>query len=409
MSKAGADVVVVGGGISGACTALHLAERNAGQVVLLERGDLASGTSLAGAGFVMSQAVGFLRAWGEEELEAELYGLEFYRGLSDEGYEIRFRANGNLWLAVTEEGFRRYLGKMKPSRQVPDRRRLSPDEVTEITEGFIRPDAVAGAVLDPRGAHISAPQAVHAVAERFTRLGGRIETGQKVTTLEVDRRGMAAVRTEALTISTRTVVIAAGPWTNSLLKPLGIVLPILPLVASRVTTEPIGAPGRLPTVVVPDLSTLWFREHEGALVWGCPYDVKPRTRFVDRELPDEIRDLGLQGVAAMESVARSAMNVCPALAKARTAEVAQAAPTFTPDARALLGPVETVPGLFVFAGDNEAGITHGPGFARLLADHMTGTYRSETLAPFRPERFGADYPTGADILLAMKAREDNVW
>ena len=398
MKRVGADVVVVGGGISGACIALHLAERKAGQVVLLERGDLASGTSLAGAGFVMSQAVGFLRAWGEEELEAELYALDFYRGLSEEGYDIRFRANGNLWLAVTEQGFRRYLGEMKPSKQVPDRRTLSPDEVTEITDGFIQPDAVAGAVFDPRGAHISAPQAVRAVAERFTRLGGQIETGQKVTTLEVDRRGMAAVRTEAGTISTRTVVLAAGPWTNSLLRQLDIVLAILPLVASRVTTESVGAPGRLPTVVVPDLSTLWFREHEGALVWGCPYDVKPRTRFVDRELPDEIRDLGLQGVSAMESVARSAVNVCPALAKARSAEVAQAAPTFTPDARALLGPVESVPGLFVFAGDNEAGITHGPGFAKLLADHMTGTDQTEKLAPFRPDRFGTEYLTGSAIL-----------
>ena len=40
-----ADIVVVGGGVHGASTAWHLAKRNAGKIVLIEKDAIASGAS----------------------------------------------------------------------------------------------------------------------------------------------------------------------------------------------------------------------------------------------------------------------------------------------------------------------------------------------------------------------------
>ncbi|HEY9639897.1 MAG TPA: FAD-dependent oxidoreductase, partial [Coleofasciculaceae cyanobacterium] len=47
-----ADIVVIGGGCMGAAIALHLAEKQAGKILLLEKQDLANGASGKGIGII---------------------------------------------------------------------------------------------------------------------------------------------------------------------------------------------------------------------------------------------------------------------------------------------------------------------------------------------------------------------
>ena len=63
-----ADVVVIGGGIFGCVTALHLLERGVEDVLVLERDGLAQATSHAGGGFVGRWGGGYVPAWGTPEL-----------------------------------------------------------------------------------------------------------------------------------------------------------------------------------------------------------------------------------------------------------------------------------------------------------------------------------------------------
>ena len=81
-----AHAVVIGGGILGACTALHLSERGMSDVVLLERApSLGQETTNAGAGFV---------GYWAGELEAELaeYGMAFYNRVQDDAGRRHRRA-----------------------------------------------------------------------------------------------------------------------------------------------------------------------------------------------------------------------------------------------------------------------------------------------------------------------------
>ena len=52
----------------------------------------------------------------------------------------------------------------------------------------------------------------------------------------------------------------------------------------------------------------------------------------------------------------------------RIKEVRSGLPAYTDDGRHLLGSMQGVASFFAVGGDNEAGISHGPGLGRLLAE-----------------------------------------
>src|SRR5262249_44580632 len=87
--KSRAEVIIVGGGIVGCSIAYHLAKRGVGDVVLLERRSLTSGTTWHAAGLV-----GQLRATLNLTRLAQ-YTAELYRGLGAEtGQSTGFMQRG---------------------------------------------------------------------------------------------------------------------------------------------------------------------------------------------------------------------------------------------------------------------------------------------------------------------------
>ncbi len=391
------DVVVVGGGVIGCSVALHLARAGVDDVTVVERDDVAQATSRAGAGFVGEFAAGWDPRLADEELAIERYGLAFYRQLADDGARFDHRGNGNLYTARTEEAF---AAKCLPLlERVPDGRRLSAQEVGEITEGVVPADRVAGGVLHPSGGQVTAGKAARAMAERFRAGGGRLLTRRPVTRLVVEHGRVVGVETADGTIACERVVLAAGAWANVLLRPLDVFLPYAPLVAFRVVTEPLGIPSTLPTLMMHD-PPFYAREEHGALLWGGGYQAPPRHAFVDVDPPERFDQLPLDGYEQLrERVAQGIGEVIPAFASARSATVAFGAPTYTPDGRALIGPVPGIEGLLVVSGCNEGGVTHAPGFGRLVAELIVDAEPSLCgLAPFALDRFGDRFARTADVV-----------
>jgi glycine/D-amino acid oxidase-like deaminating enzyme len=192
-------------------------------------------------------------------------------------------------------------------------------------------------------------------------------------------------------------VVAAGAWANALLRPLGAFLPAAPLVAMRVVTEPLEVPDTMPTLMMGEVP-LYAREERGGLLWSAAFEGAPRRMFLDADPPERFDPLPLDGYMSMSVNVRAAFAVIPRLAAARSATVSYGAPTFTPDGRALLGPVPEVEGLYAVAGCNEAGVTHAPGFGRLIAELLcAGTTSLCSIAPFAIDRFGHRYATTRDV------------
>ena len=88
------DILIIGGGAIGLSTAYHLAKRSAGNIQLLERNKLTSGTSWHAAGIV-----GPLRATPNMTQLAS-HALQLFPALESEtGMSTGYRRTGGYWLA----------------------------------------------------------------------------------------------------------------------------------------------------------------------------------------------------------------------------------------------------------------------------------------------------------------------
>ncbi|TML70608.1 MAG: FAD-binding oxidoreductase [Actinobacteria bacterium] len=396
-----ADAVVIGGGILGASAALHLVEAGVKDVLLVERDGLAQGTSSAGAGFIGMWGAGYIAAWAGEELEMEEYGLSFYAQLADEGYDFGFKRNGNLWAVTTEDTWRNHLVPLAASSRVTDKRILGPEEIEQMT-GIVSAAGVLRGLLHPSGGYVSAPLATLALADRFRRSGGRIALRRPVDRILVQDGRVIGVMTDQGRIASGIVVVACGAWSNNLVRELGIWLPMVPLVASRIITENLNLPASMPTIMFPEFAFIWLREENGALLWGVDYNCHPHAAFVDGALPERFDQLPLDGVLYSQQVGTQAAVAIPVLLRYRSLTVAHGTPCFTPDQRGIIGGAADITGLYVIGGCNEGGVSHAPGWGRLIAELVVSGVPSNPVADaFSPQRFSSDFQRGQDVLEAL--------
>lgn len=398
-----ADVVIVGGGILGAWAALHLKEAGVPRVVLVDRDDVAQGTSAYGAGFIGEWAGGYLATWSEPELALEKYGLQRYARLAAEIGTIGYKQNGNLWVASSEDAWELYLLPLASNSAVSKVEVLGPAETEELTQ-IIPASAVFRSVLHPNGAQLKADKATRGVIEAFTRLGGTVCARQPATSLVRVGTRVVGVETDGGTISATSVVVAAGAWANQLLGSVGVWLPMVPLVATRIVTEPLGVPGTMPTLMLQEHSWMWLREEDGGLLWGCAHNCPPRYDFVHDVAPERFDQLVHDGIEEALRIGASAARTIPALGRYRSYRTGRGAPTYTPDTRALVGTVGGLDGIYVIAGCNEAGITHGPGYGRLIAELIVGI-GTPIVDPghLAPDRFGDRYTSPGQVVAAVDA------
>ena len=122
-------MVIAGGGVTGASIAFHLAEAGVEDVLLVERAELASGSTSKGAGGV--------RAMFSDELNVRigLRSLEAWGAFGERpGWEIDLRRVGYLFLLASDAevaGFERSV-EMQNRLGVPSRM-LTPDEAHELS------------------------------------------------------------------------------------------------------------------------------------------------------------------------------------------------------------------------------------------------------------------------------------
>jgi sarcosine oxidase, subunit beta len=397
--------VVIGAGILGCSAAYHLLKAGVSDVSLLDAVRAGGGTTGAGAGFVSHWSAGFLEHFGEEGLVLQKYGLDFYRTLADAGTEIGYRQKGTLQLALTAEGYERFARPVLASPHAPSgTRRLSADEVGVLMADLVDPGAVHSAVLNPHGIQVETGLATGALADQVRELGGTLRFGTRVRGIRESGSGVQ-IDTDEGEFEADLLVLAAGAWTNELLAMIGWRLPLFRMLATRIVTDDRGLASRYPTIQCRELR-LWLRESLGAVTWGTVAGYAPLDRWL---MPDASLELGqphhpelLEALLIQQR--ESLERIFPALRGASVAAWTQGVPCYTPDQHLICGRLPDHPAIFVMGGDNETGVTHGPGLGRLLAElalERPPFINPERLRPgrFKPE----DYPTDASVEAALAA------
>jgi len=380
-------VVVIGAGIVGVSAAYHLLTAGARNVTVIDRVEPGEGTTRAGAGFVAKWSAARYD-FGPGGPQLQDYALQFYRSLHADGADIRFRGNGNLVLALTQQTWREVVQPIATlPGATPSTRELDPGDVGQLT-GVVDPAAVAGGVLMPTGIQVAALRAVRAIAERVRNLGGRFRIGAPVSSIVSSGESVTeVVIADGQTVPARHLVIAAGAWTNRLLESLGIQLPLFRMLATRIVTEPAGVSATMPTIQCRDLG-LWIRERDGGFTWGTVHGYRP-AYGVERQYgtsPDEMphdESLFQRLLEEQPGIER----VFPRLRGLKIISWLQGMPVYTPDHRFTLGPVDGYNNMVVAAGDNEAGVTHGPALGKIACDLTVKGSTGFDIAAYDPMRF----------------------
>ncbi|MBZ9985923.1 FAD-binding oxidoreductase [Mesorhizobium sp. BH1-1-5] len=395
-------IVVVGGGIIGCSTAYHLLKSGVKTVTLVEATEPGAATTSAGAGFVSHWSAGMIPA-GEEGLRLQQYGLDFYRMLHELGTEIGYRPNGTLIMALTPQGREDFVMPVLSSPYAPkEMQDLNAAQIGEKMGGLVDPAKVHSGAYNPHGIQLDTKLALGVLVSEIKKLGGVVRDRTKVRKIS-DVGGKVTLETDRDIIEADGVVVAAGAWNNEILASLDWHLPLLRVLATRVVTDDRGLPSTLPTIQCRELR-LWLRETFGAIMWGTGSHYTPMHRLEESDLePGQPHNRELMQ-SMVDQQMEKLQDVFPPLRGSKVANWSQGIPCYTPDVGLMVGHVPGHANIVVAGGDNETGVSHGPGLGRLATDILLDAPRLVDPARFRIDRYARDaFPSEEDVEASMPA------
>ncbi|MFE7071171.1 NAD(P)/FAD-dependent oxidoreductase [Streptomyces sp. NPDC057620] len=370
-----AGVVVIGGGVMGTSIACHLARAGVPDVVLVERDELASGSTARAAGGVRAQFSDELNIkLGARSLEA------FARFEEDTGHDIGLHRVGYLFLLSTPEEVEAFEAgvRLQNALGVPSRM-TDPAEARRLAP-LITTDGLLAAAFSPDDGHCTPEAVVHGYADTARRHGATIVRHCEVTGIETRGDDITAVATRRGRIATSTVVCAAGAWSRAVGAMAGVDLPVEPLRRQIAVTEPIpDLPPDLPMTIDFTSSLYFHTEGPGLLVGMSDPDERPgfATETHDRWIP--------RLYEAMELRAPTLLDVRRTGGWAGLYEI-------TPDHNALIGEAAQVSRFLYATGFSGHGFLQGPAVGEVVRDLYLGQDPFVDITPLRADRFAADAP-----------------
>lgn len=376
-----ANVVVIGGGITGCSVLYHLARAGWADCVLVEKGELTSGATCQAAGmltqFNMSPTIMRMRK----------YSVSLYKELGAYG-EV-----GSVNIAATPEMLKTLQRNVSRARGIGlDVGIISPQETLRLLP-WASADNFYGAVHIPGDGHIDPHETTYAVAKAARGLGAEILVHTRVTAIRLNSRGgIAGVATDRGDIACDIVVNAAGIWTAQVAAMAGARVPCTPVIHQHIAMETV-ADSKIP------MDSPTFRDYE-YLIYGRPeggsyliggWEANPEACWIDgvpwqhesAEVPSD-----LDRFAPM---LEDAMGRFPFLAEAGIIRLVAHPDAFTPDAGPLLGPWPGVRGLWFAAASSMQGFGGGGGMGKCIAEWITAGETEWDIFAYRPWRFGPNY------------------
>lgn len=376
--------MVVGAGMVGAACALYAARAGL-EVILVDRGPVAGGTTGAGEGnlLVSDKEPG-------TELRLALLSGRLWRELAEEGLAeaFEYEAKGGLVVASTPDALASLTELAAGQRAAGvDTVPVDAHRLRDL-EPCLAP-GLAGGVLYPQDAQVMpALAAAHLVRAS----GARLESGRTVTRILRGPDGaVRGVRTDRGDLLAPAVVNAAGTWGADVAALAGVGLPVLPRRGFVLVTEPL--PPRVRHKVyaadyVADVASDSAALQTSPVVEGTA--AGPVLIGASRERVGFDRSFSLPAVRAL---AAGATRLFPFLEHVRAMRTYLGFRPYMPDHLPAIGPDPRVPGLFHACGHEGAGIGLAPGTGLLIAQSLAGKSPELDLAPLRPDRFDdPDHP-----------------
>lgn len=356
--------VVIGSGVAGAATAFALARR--GIRVSVVDALVAGRATSAGAGIVQPWATNASGSY------YDLYalGANYYPTLLDrlslvESTPVDFRRNGSLVVSTDDAELddveQRVRQRAESAPLVGELSRFDNSAARELFpplgEKYSALHIAGGARVDGR----SLREGLLTAAET---LGAHLIDG----TASLD--AAAGVHVDGTAVDADAVVLAAGAWTNALLEPLGVRLPVEPQRGQIVHLGLDGVDTAGWPSVIPQTSHYLVSFDDSRVVVGATRE--SGSGFDVRVTADGQRE-----------ILESALSVAPGLAGATVLETRVGLRPLADSPQ--IGEIPGLPGLFVSTGFGAGGLTMGPVSGEIMADLIIGDEPEMDVTAFAPE------------------------
>jgi sarcosine oxidase subunit beta len=249
------EVVVIGGGVIGLSAAAHLARAGA-NTVLLERGELGSGSSRATAGVLRTHFAG-----DPVGSRLAVRSMAAYRELPGDvpmdpvGYLVLFTERAQV------ESFEKGL----PAQHAAGVRvELISADTARARNPLVDEPSLIAAAWSPQAYVSDTPAIVRAFTKAAVSAGATLLTGCPVIAMDA---ATGRVETGAGTITARAVVCAAGPWSGWIASAAGVDLPLAgPAEQELLHTGPLPSVPAIPVTRHAGSGLLIRKDGDGLLI-----------------------------------------------------------------------------------------------------------------------------------------------
>jgi len=387
--KSHARVVIVGGGALGVGLLYFLTKEGWRDVVLVEKGELTSGSTWHAAGLI-PHFIGSLTM-------AKIHAVapDLYRSLEAEtGQATGWHGCGSLRLALNQDDvdwFHYVQGVLSAAGS--ECHLIGPDEIRNIHPLLDISDVLLGAYT-PNDGHTDPASSTNAMAIGARQGGAEIYRRNRVTDIRPRPSGEWEVVTEQGTIVAEHVVNAAGSFCDRVGAMVGLEVPSVNMLHQYLVTENIPAVAalerELPVTRDPRASCYYRQEQKGLIIG--PYETQDAQAWaldgVDWSFDMELLPPDLD---RLQPHLELAMARIPAFGEAGIKRVVNGPITHTPDGNFLLGPAPGLRNFWMCCGAS-IGITQGPGCGKYLAQWMVHGQCDVNEREFDPRRFGPYAP-----------------
>lgn len=383
------QVVIVGGGNMGVGLLYHLAESGWKDVLLIEKGELTSGSTWHAAGLCTD----FIADYNMSKIHH--YGVELYPKLEElTGHYVSWHTSGSIRFATNQhelDYFKLVAGIAENSGV--EMEIIGLNEIKQIVPWIVLDGVVAGA-WTPRDGHVDPAGVCNAMAIAAKRLGVEILRNTLVTDIKWLPSGEWVVVTDSGDYVCEHVVNAAGSYAGRVAEWSGVYLPITNMKHQYIVTDTCPEfeerHKEIPVIRDPRCSAYYRQEQKSGLIGIYEMRGSQEAWASTGGVPEwqSENELFAADFDVIMPYLEGVMKAMPIWAELGMRRTVNGSIPHTPDDNPLLGPVHGLENYWLCCG-SAIGIAQGAGCGKYLAQWMVEGESEINMAGLDPRRFGS--------------------
>jgi len=366
-----ANIVIIGGGISGVAIAYNLAKKGMKDIVVFDDNYMSGGaTGRCGAG-VRQQ-------WGTKGncIMAKM-SVDFFEKAQEElqyHRDIEFKQEGYLIVATNQEEDEKFTRNVELQNSVGiPAKKLSKEEALEIVP-HLNKDVIVSATFCNTDGHLNPFLMTDAYFVAAKRLGVQFFYREKVNEIIVENHKITKVITDKREVITSKVVNAAGGYSYEVGQLAGVDIPVYSENHEILVTEPIEKI-QGPMVISFSKNIYCQQVPHGSFIMGRSnpnvehnHDIGSTHEFLDE-------------------MTKTAVNLLPPLGELRVIRQWGGSYNCSPDRQPIIGDTDQLEGYYLACGFSGHGFMFAPMTGLLLSEVILGLPTTIDLKDLHIDRF----------------------